>query len=316
MSSAPTGGGVDPWTVADPAGHRQYLAQILDALRHDYHLHSAEAEYAFGQYLGRLTGWLTPDHAAFQAHSRWTSTIVPSTTRSLHDEPRDQPEQAAQPRATDQQPDRDHPPGIDTQFAAVVAAISRIQTQARHDRFTAEHRQLVRQLREVLDAFPLYDTVTPADPAPDHPRPVDLEPALQPDTVRARVGNGDEVAIDAAFAGTTVTVVRTPGPFGPSRYTFNADAHNGRGKADCRDPVTIGLIATGTRAPDPARETEYLCLGLQVRTHLMGLVDALADSRAGWHAEQARRLNVARGPDAAANDTRRHRSPASPRPER
>ena len=56
MSTGPTGDRVNPWAVADPAGHRRYPTQIMDSLRNDYHLHAAEAEFAFGQYLGRLTG--------------------------------------------------------------------------------------------------------------------------------------------------------------------------------------------------------------------------------------------------------------------
>jgi hypothetical protein len=221
----------------------------------------------------------------------------------------------AQSATADEQADHVDPRWIDTPFAAVAAAISMIQEQSQPDRFTIEHRELARQLRQVLDASPLGDTITPADPAPnDHPQPVDLDSALRPDTVRPRVGTDDEVAIDAAFAGTTVTVVRTPGPLGPSRYTFRCDSRNGPGQPEYIDPATIGLIATGARTADPARETEYLCLGLQVRTHLMGLVDALADSRDGWHEQQARRLNMASGAPDTGSDTWRHRNPATARP--
>ena len=217
--------------------------------------------------------------------------------------------------ANNEQADHVDPRWIGSPFAAVAAAISLIQEQSRPDGFTIEHRELARRLRQVLDTSPLWDTITPADPAPtDHPQPVDLDSPLRPDTVRPRVGTDDEVAIDAAFAGTTITVARTPGPLGPSRYTFRRDSRNGPGEPEYIDPATIGLIAAGARTPDPARETEYLCVGVAVRTHLMGLVDVLADSRNGWHEQQARRLNMASGAPDTGNDTWRHRNPATPRP--
>lgn len=329
MTTGPIDNGVNPWAVADPAGHRQYMTQIMDTLRDDYHLHAEEAEYAFGLYLRRQTGWLTPEHAAFQAHNWWRSTIHPSTVAAGNAEERTKTQQEADPvpnranldsaasPAGDEQADRVDPQFIQAQLDATASAIAMIRGQGQTDRFTVQHQKLAQQLRQVLDASPIRDSITPAESAPtDHPQPVDLDPALRPDTVRARVASDDLVAIDAAFAGTTITVVRTPGPLGPSRYTFMFDTHDGRGEQEANDAVKIGMIAAGHRTPDPARDMEYLCLGLQVRSHLMGLVDALADSREGWHEQQARRLRIANGAPDAGNDAERHQSPAALRPAR
>ena len=53
------------------------------------------------------------------------------------------------------------------------------------------------------------------------------------------------------------------------------------------------MIASGDRNPNPTRGGEYQSLGKQVRNHLVGLADAVAESREAWQEQQARRLNKA-----------------------
>ncbi len=78
-----------------------------------------------------------------------------------------------------------------------------------------------------------------------------LEPALRPETVRERDDWDDMIVIDAAFAGTTVTVLRAPGGLGPSSYVFMCDSPGGRGAQQAVDVTKIGMIAAATAPPIP-----------------------------------------------------------------
>jgi len=52
------------------------------------------------------------------------------------------------------------------------------------------------------------------------------------------------------------------------------------------------MIAAGDRTPEPSRAAEYDSLGQQVRQHLIGLVDAVAESRKCRLDQEARRLRA------------------------
>ena len=95
-----------------------------------------------------------------------------------------------------------------------------IRDQGQRHGFTTDQVELARQLRLVLDESPVWDSITPGDPAPDRPGAGALEPALQPETVRPNDDWDDIIALDAAFAGRTITVLRPPGQIGPFSYVF------------------------------------------------------------------------------------------------
>ena len=60
-----------------------------------------------------------------------------------------------------------------------------------------------------------------------------------------------------------------------------------------RDTARIGMIAAGDRTPHPERAVEYDNLGKQVRNHLMGLAEAVDESREAIREQQTRRLQAA-----------------------
>ena len=113
------------------------------------------------------------------------------------------------------------------------------------------------------------------------------------------------VVIEAAFAGTTITVLRVPGEIGPSSYVFMCESPGGRGAQQSVDVTKIGMVAAGDRTPDPDRAGDYEHLGNQVRNHLIGLADAVAESRQAWRDQQARRLEaVQTAPDVGVDSSR------------
>jgi hypothetical protein len=59
------------------------------------------------------------------------------------------------------------------------------------------------------------------------------------------------------------------------------------------DNPKMGLIASGDAKPDPAHAAEYDALGQQVRRHLLGLVDAVAESRELRQEQEFRRRTAA-----------------------
>jgi hypothetical protein len=135
----------------------------------------------------------------------------------------------------------------------------------------------------------VWDTITPDD----QPERVDLEPALRPESVRPGDDWDDMIVIDAAFAGTTITVMRPPGRVDSSSYVFMTLEPGKRRIMQAADLATIGRIAAGDRHPEPSRAEEYERLGKQVRNHLVGIVDAVANARELRTEQESRRLHAA-----------------------
>ncbi len=103
----------------------------------------------------------------------------------------------------------------------------------------------------------------------------------------------DIIALDAAFAGRTITVLRPPGTTGTTSYVFLTTVPNHPGTMEGADNTKMGLIASGDTTPDPAHAAEYDALGQQVRRHLMGLIDAVAEARELRQEQETRRRNAA-----------------------
>ena len=305
--------------VTDVDHSRHFTAYVLQSLREDYRLRTDEAHLAFDRYLQRLTRWATPDQAAYDAYRRWTPTVEPSVVLAREAEQR-----AHAQGADDQDPDRtgtgpaDPAPAgddadvtradaVETDLAAAEAALSLIRGQGRRRGFTGEHLELAGHVKQVLDESAVWDTITPDD----QPDPADLEPALRPETVRPGDDWDDIIALDAAFAGRTITVLRPPGQIGPFSYVFLADAPGTRHTRQAADTPTLGMIAAGDGEPDPARAAEYDDLGQQVRRHLIGLVDAVAEARELRQQQEGRRLHAAQArPGSVAEAAYRRPQPA------
>jgi hypothetical protein len=306
VTTTPVNGFDHQAAVDDADGHRHFAANVRQILREDYRLRGDEADVAFGRYLRRQTRWVTPDEAAYDAYRWWTPTVEPTLVLAREAEQRAHARMAtaadldpADRGAPESAPvgdnaDRTMADAVEADLAAAESALSLIRGQGRRDGFTGEHVELAGHLKQVLDESSVWDSIVPDDTITvDQTGPADLEAALRPDTVRARDDWDNTIVIDAAFAGTTVTVLRTPGGLNPASYVFMCDSPGGRGEQRAIDVTTIGMIASGDRTPNPTREGEYQSLGKQVRNHLVGLADAVAESREAWREQQARRLNKA-----------------------
>ena len=306
MTTTPVNGFDRQTALAESDRHRYFAANVQQILREDYRLRGDEADLAFGRYLRRQTRWVTADEAAYDAYRWWTPTVEPSVVLAREAEQRIHARMATstdldltEPRETEaillsDDADLTRPDYVEADLAAAESALSLIRQQGRRGGFTGEHVELAGHLKQVLDESAVWDSIVPNDTVTvDATEPADLEAALRPDTVRARDDRDDTIVIDAAFAGTTVTVLRTPGGLNPAGYVFMVDSPGGRGEQRAIDVTTIGMIASGDRTPNPAREGEYQSLGTQVRNHLVGLADAVAESREAWQEQQARRLNKA-----------------------
>ncbi len=306
-----------PINGVDHDRSRHFTAHVIESLREDYRLRPDEADKAVGLYLRRKAGFATPDQAALEAYRWWAPTVAPNVVIAREAEQRAHARQIGQPDSSpidsaidtvDEDADRSRSDVAQADLAAAQSALDMIRDQGQRHGFTTDQVELARQLRQVLDESPVWDTITPSESAPKrlYTDVDDLEPALRPDTVRERDGWDDMIVIDAAFAGTIVTVLRAPGGVGPSSYVFMCDSPGGRGAQQTVDVTKIGMIAAGDRAPDPARAGEYENLGNQVRNHLIGLAGAVAESREAWQEQQANRLHTARAAlESAGVDTGR-----------
>ncbi|ACV76876.1 hypothetical protein [Nakamurella multipartita] len=287
--------------VDDVDHNEHFTAHVLQSLREDFRLRADEARLAFDRYLQRQTRRATPDEAAYDAYRWWTPTVEPSVVLAREAEQR-----AHAQSAGDQVPDRAEPgpvesvpvgddadvtraDAVETDLAAAEAALSLIRGQGQRRGFTGEHVELAGHVKQVLDESAVWDTITPDD----QPDPAGLEPALRPETVRPGDDWDDIIALDASFAGRTVTVLRPPGQIGPFSYVFLADTPGTRFTKQGADTGTLGMIAAGDGEPDPARSAEYDDLGQQVRRHLIGLVDAVAEAREQGQEQEGRRLHAA-----------------------
>jgi hypothetical protein len=286
VTAAPVNG-YDPTTgLDDSARHRHFAANVLQTLREDYRLRTEEAELAFGRYLRRQTRWVTPDEAAYDAYRWWTPTVEPTIVLAREAEQRahahtgkPEPDQAAQADRIGDDADRSRTDAVEADLAATEAALSLIRGQGQRHGFTSLDVELVGRLKQVLDESPVWDTITPDDTAPTDRTRVDLEPALRPETIRPNDDWDDMIAIDAAFAGRIISVLRSPGQVGAFGYVFLSTVPGHRGTMEAADSTKMGMIASGDSTPHPERAAEYDALGQQVRRHLIGLVDAVAESR-------------------------------------
>ncbi|ACV78346.1 hypothetical protein [Nakamurella multipartita] len=281
---------------------RHFTANVVTTLREDYRLRTDEAERAVGLFLRRKTGWSTPDQAAFEAYRWWTPTVEPSIVLTREAEQRVHARRADATSGSDPRADREVGDDVDlprvdavrADLAATESALAMIRDEGRRNGFTTDQVELARQLRLVLDESPVWDSITANDPAmANQPEPAVLEPALQPETVRPGNDWDDIIAVDAAFAGRTITVLRPPGQIGPFSYVFLADTPGNHYTEQAADTSTLGMIAAGDGEPDPARAAEYDDLGQQVRRHLIGLVDAVAEARELRQQQEGRRLHAA-----------------------
>ena len=247
MTTTPLTGFDHQAAVDDGDRHRRFAANVRQILREDYRLRGEEADVAFGRYLRRQTRWVTPDEAAYDAYRWWTPTVEPTLVLAREAEQRAHARMAtatdlnlADRGAPESAPvgddaDRTRTDAVETDLAAAESALSLIRRQARRDGFTGEHVELAGHLKQVLDESSVWDSIVPDDTITvDETERADLEAALRPDTVRARDDWDDTIVIDAAFAGTTVTVLPTPGGLNPSSYVCScatppaAAANNGR----------------------------------------------------------------------------------------
>jgi len=318
VTAAPVNG-FDPTAGLDDSDrHRHFAANVLQTLREDYRLRTEEAELAFGRYLRRQTKWVTPDEAAYDAYRWWTPTVEPTVVLAREAEQRahahggnPDPDQLLSivDRIGDDA-DRSRTESVEEELAAAEAALSLIRGQGQRHGFTSLDVELVGRLKQVLDESPVWDTITPDDTAPADASPRgDLEPALRPETVRPNNDWDDIIAIDASFAGRKITVLRPPGP-GGFGYVFLSDVPDHRGTMEGADNTKMGMIASGDATPHPDRAAEYDALGQQVRRHLIGLVDAVAESRELRQEQETRRraaaLPTLGGPVDAVHQQPRH----------
>lgn len=183
---------------------------------------------------------------------------------------------------------------------AAEAAIGLLREDRDRRGYTDEDAATARALRGVLDAAEAWNTVAAAEPAP-------LEDELRPDRVRSRDWDGD-VVVDAGFAGITITVHRTAGTGGAVSYDFLASGPGGRGPLRDVDTTGMGMIAAGDRSPNPARAVVYEEVGAQVRHHLSGLADAVAQRHTFLHQQETRRAAAAQPTVSVATRTTRERS--------
>jgi hypothetical protein len=295
VSAAPVNG-----TDHHRSGH--FAAHVIASLREDYRLRADEADRALGLFLRRKAGWATPDQAAFEAYRWWAPTVAPNVLTAREAEQRAHARGAGQAggsptdsRLETVDDDADRPSGdaARSDLAAVESALAMIRDQGQRHGFTTDQVELAHQIKLVLDKSPVWDSITPGDPAPDGPAPEPLEPALQPETVRPNDDWDDIIALDAAFAGRTITVLRPPGPNGPFSYVFLCDTPGTRFTKESADTAKLGMIAAGDGTPDPVRAAEYDGLGQQVRQHLIGLIDAIAESRERRLDQETRQLHAA-----------------------
>lgn len=297
MNAAPVNGGGH-----DPSGH--FTANVITCLREDYRLRADEAERAVGFFTRRKAGWATPDQAAFEAYRWWAPTVEPAIVLAREAEQRAHAQRTASDaitltgpqvdRETGEDADRPRADVVQSDLAATEAALAMIRDQGQHHGFTTDQVQLARRLRLVLDESPVWDSITPSDTTPANPpEPAALEPALRPETVRPSDDWDDIIALDASFAGRTITVLRPPGRIGPFSYVFLADTPGTRYTKQGANTATLGMIAAGDSTPDPAHAAEYDDLGQQVRRHLIGLVDAVAEARELRQEQEGRRLHAA-----------------------
>lgn len=323
MTTAPVNGFDQQTAVDDSDRHRHFAANVQQILREDYRLRGDEAQRAFGRYLRRQTRWVTPDEAAYDAYRWWTPTVDPTLVLAREAEQRAHARLADRTDLDGSAPgpseaglvgddtDRPRREAVEADLAAAQSALAMVRGQGQRHGFTGDHAQLAGQLRQVLDESAVWDTITPDDSitTDHHPERVDLEPDLRPDTVRPHDNDSDDddmIVIDAMFAGVTVTVMHQPGGTGPTNTLFFCDGPGGRGTLDVADVTRIGMIAAGDRTPDPGRAVEYDNLGKQVRNHLMGLAEAVDQSREAIREQQARRLHAATTvPDTGIDTVRR-----------
>lgn len=290
MSAAPVDAG------AGNDRDRHFTANVITSLREDYRLRTDEAERAVSLFLRRKAGWSTPDQTAFEAYQWWTPTVEPAVVLAREAEQRAHATGTAVGTGLSQAGDPRF--GFDPQttsetFADLESALSMVRTKGDNDGFTTDHLALALQLRELLDQSPVWDTITPHTTVQDRVAVPPLEPALQPETVRPNDDRDDIIALDAAFAGRTITVLRPPGTTGTTGYVFLTTVPNHPGTMEGADNTKMGLIASGDATPDPAHAANYDALGQQVRRHLMGLVDAVAESRELRQEQETRRRNAA-----------------------
>lgn len=327
MTTTHVNGFDDQTSVDDPDRHRQFAAKVAQILREDYRLRGDEADRAFGRYLRRQTRWVTPDEAAYDAYRWWTPTVEPSVVLAREAEQRIHARVATstdldltEPRETEaillsDDADLTRADYVEADLAAAESALSLIRQQGRRGGFTGEHVELAGHLMQMLDESSLWDTIVPdATITVDGPEPAELDPALRPDTVRPGDDWDDMIVIDAAFAGTTITVMLPPGHVESSSYLFMALGKPSTMQA--ADLTTMGRIAAGDRHPEPSRADEYERLGKQVRNHLIGLVDAVADARELRTEQEGRRLHAAQsslGSSVEAASQRRQPTPGTGR---
>lgn len=287
--------------VNDVDHSEHFTAYVIESLREDYRLRADEAERAIGLFLQRKTAWSTPDQAAFEAYRWWTPTVEPSVVLAREAEQRAHAQRSGHTawsgqvdRQVSDDLDRPRTEAVQADLVATESALAMIRDQGQRNGFTTDQVELAHQLRLVLDESSVWDSITPNDPATANPpEPAALEPALRPETVRPGDDWDDIIALDAAFAGRTVTVLRPPGQIGPFSYVFLADTPGTRYAKQAADTPTLGMIAAGDGEPDPARAAEYDDLGQQVRRHLIGLVDAVAEARELRQEQEGRRLHAA-----------------------
>jgi len=305
VTTTPVNGFDQQSAVDDADRHLHFAANVQQILREDYRLRGDEADLAFGRYLRRQTKWVTPDEAAYDAYRWWTPTVKPSVVlareaeQSIHarmatstdldlSEPRE-----GEPILISDDADRTRADYVEADLAAAESALSLIRQQGRRGGFTTEHVELAGHLKQMLDESSLWDSIVPDDTITVEDTEPALEPALRPDTVRPGDDWDDMIVIDAAFAGTTITVMRPPRQVDSSSYVFITLEPGKRTIMQAADLATMGMIAAGDRQPEPSRADEYERLGKQVRNHLIGLVDAVADARELRTEQEGRRLHAA-----------------------
>ncbi|WP_420120549.1 hypothetical protein [Nakamurella sp.] len=227
-----------PVSSPDHERDRHYTANVITSLREDYRLRADEAERAVSLFLRRKAGWSTPDQAAFEAYQWWTPTVEPSVVLAREAEQRAHatgttisagPGHGATPAA-------DPTFGFDPQttsetFADFESALSMIRTQGDTDGFTADHLALARQLRDLLDQSPVWDTITPDTTIQDH---VAFRRSNPPCNRRP---------CDPTTTGTTSSPSTPPSPAAPS--------------PSCAHPEPPAQPATSSSPPSPTTRAPW-----------------------------------------------------------